>query len=167
MTRQRGRALGRGLLGMYLSALVLLGWTWAANKYFPAANPPSTKVESGKQQPVPQPQVQSTPTAPKVLQSISAALAANPRVQIRTPSLEGSINLKGAEIDDLSKSGVRVYMVDAAHPYRGEGRQVVLFHDNLGIVDLRPETRVAAEGMPVQFVCTIANFSGVEKKSIF
>src|SRR5438876_2117739 len=71
------------------------------------------------------------------------------------------------EIDDLSKSGVRVYMVDAAHPYRGEGRQVVLFHDNLGIVELRPETRVAAEGMPVQFVCTIANFSGVEKKSIF
>ena len=68
------------ILAVVLSALVLLGWTWAANKYFPAANPPSTKVESGKQQPVPQPQVQSTPTAPKVLQSISAALASNPRL---------------------------------------------------------------------------------------
>ena len=37
------------ILAVVLSALVLLGWTWAANKYFPTANPPSTKVENGKQ----------------------------------------------------------------------------------------------------------------------
>ena len=48
------------ILAVVLSALVLLGWTWAANKYFPTANPPSTKVENGKQKPLPQPQAQPT-----------------------------------------------------------------------------------------------------------
>jgi YidC/Oxa1 family membrane protein insertase len=90
------------ILAVVLSALVLLGWTFAANKFFPTANPPSTKIEAGKQQPLPQPQAQpSAPSTPKALQSVSAALASTPRVQIRTPSLQGSINLKGAQIDDL------------------------------------------------------------------
>ncbi|MEA3057305.1 MAG: YidC/Oxa1 family rane protein insertase, partial [Sphingomonadales bacterium] len=91
------------ILAVVLSALVLLGWTWAANKYFPSANPPSTKIENGKQQPLPaQPQaLPSAPATPKALQSVAAALAATPRVRIETPSLSGSINLKGAQIDDL------------------------------------------------------------------
>src|SRR6478752_7171590 len=50
------------ILAVVLSALVLLGWTWAANKYFPTASPQTTKVESGKQQPPPQPQAQPAPT---------------------------------------------------------------------------------------------------------
>jgi YidC/Oxa1 family membrane protein insertase len=89
------------ILAVVLSALVLLGWTWAANKYFPSANPPSTKIEAGKQQPTPQPGAQpNVPAARKTL-SVPAALATGPRVAIRTPSLQGSINLKGAQIDDL------------------------------------------------------------------
>jgi YidC/Oxa1 family membrane protein insertase len=90
------------ILAVVLSALVLLGWTWAANKFFPTANPPSTKVVNGKVQPLPQPQAQPTaPSTPNVLQSRSAVLASSPRVRIQTPSLQGSINLKGAQIDDL------------------------------------------------------------------
>lgn len=90
------------IFAIVLSMLVLLGWTWAANKYFPTANPPSTKVVNGKSQPVQQPQAQpSAPATPKATQSVSAALASSPRVAIRTPSLSGSINLKGAQIDDL------------------------------------------------------------------
>ena len=90
------------ILAVVLSALVLLGWTWAANKYFPAANPPSSKIEAGKQQALPQPKAQPSgvPT-PKKLQSVAAALGAGPRIAIRTDSLQGSINLKGAQIDDL------------------------------------------------------------------
>jgi len=90
------------ILAVVLSALVLLGWTYAANRFFPTANPPSTKVEAGKQQPLPQPN--ATPVGPataKRLQSVSAALSSSPRVKIQTPSLSGSINLKGAQIDDL------------------------------------------------------------------
>jgi YidC/Oxa1 family membrane protein insertase len=93
------------ILAVVLSALVLLGWSWAANKYFPTANPPSTKVENGQQQPLPQPEAQPTapaaPNAPKVLQTRSLVIGSTPRVKIQTPSLQGSINLKGAQIDDL------------------------------------------------------------------
>jgi YidC/Oxa1 family membrane protein insertase len=90
------------ILAVVLSVLVLLGWTWAANRYFPAANPPSTKVAGGKQQPVQQPASQpSAPSTPAALRSVSAVLRSTPRVAIRTPSLQGSINLKGAQIDDL------------------------------------------------------------------
>ena len=90
------------ILAIALSALVLLGWSWAANRYFPTAQPASTKVEDGKQQPIPQPSAQPTvPATPKVLQSRERVLASAPRVRIQTPSLQGSINLKGAQIDDL------------------------------------------------------------------
>ena len=89
------------ILAVVLSALVLLGWTYVADKYFPS-NPPTTKVVAGKQQALPQPQAQpSAPATPKALQSVSAALASGPRIKIETPSLAGSINLKGAQIDDL------------------------------------------------------------------
>ena len=91
------------ILAVALSALVLLGWSWVANKYFPTANPPATKIVNGKQVPAPpaasaQP---SAPATPKATQSVGAALASGPRVSIRTPTLLGSINLKGAQIDDL------------------------------------------------------------------
>ncbi len=90
------------ILALVLSALVLVGWTWASNRWFPTANPPSTKVVNGKAQPLPPAKVQpSTPAAPKTLKSVSAVLAGTPRISIRTPSLAGSINLKGAQIDDL------------------------------------------------------------------
>jgi YidC/Oxa1 family membrane protein insertase len=90
------------ILAVALSALVLLGWSWAANKFFPTANPPNTKIEAGKQQPLPQPGAQpSAPATARATQTVAAALESGPRVRIQTPSLIGSINLKGAQIDDL------------------------------------------------------------------
>ena len=107
------------ILAVILSALVLLGWTWAANKYFPTANPPSAKTEAGKQQPVPEPQASpSAPSTPKVTQTVAAALASSPRVGIRTPSLLGSINLKGAQIDDLLLLGQRQTIAKDSPPIR-------------------------------------------------
>ena len=107
------------ILAVVLSMLVLLGWTWAANKYFPTANPPSTKVVNGKQQPVQEPQSQpSAPATPKATQSVSAALASSPRVSIRTPSLMGSINLKGAQIDDLLLLGQKQTISPESPPIR-------------------------------------------------
>jgi YidC/Oxa1 family membrane protein insertase len=88
------------ILAVALSVLVLLGWAWFANHYFPTANPPSTKIVNGKQVPVQQ--AQAHPSAPpKAMKSVSAELASSPRIAIRTPALSGSINLKGAQIDDL------------------------------------------------------------------
>ena len=107
------------ILAVGLSALVLLGWTWAANKYFPASNPQTTKVEAGKQKPLPQPSAEPAPTSsPRVLKSISAAIGSSPRVAIRTPSLQGSINLKGAQLDDLLLVNERQTLAKDSPPVR-------------------------------------------------
>ena len=89
------------ILAVVLSALVLLGWGWFANRYFPTSNPPVAKVENGKTQPLPQPQAQPVPNSPAAMRGRSAVLGSTPRVRIQTPSLQGSLNLKGAQIDDL------------------------------------------------------------------
>ena len=89
------------ILAVVLSALVLLGWSLLSEKFFPTANPPVVKVEDGKVKPLPQPQASPSPQTPPAIQSRAAVLGATPRVRIETPSLKGSINLKGAAIDDL------------------------------------------------------------------
>lgn len=64
------------------------------------------------------------------------------------------------------QAGIQITLVDAAHPVRTESQKVPLYHDNLAIVDLRPEARVAAEGIPVQFTVAVANFSTSERKNV-
>src|SRR5581483_10454344 len=86
--------------------------------FFPTANPPSTKIENGKQQPLPQPQAQPAPTSPKALRSRAVVLASTPRIRIQTPSLAGSINLKGAQIDDLTLVRQRETIAKNSPPVR-------------------------------------------------
>src|SRR5271163_2078957 len=59
----------------------------------PAGNAPAPATDSS-------PALQSASTAPIV--SREEAIAGTPRVKIETPSVSGSISLKGARIDDLS-----------------------------------------------------------------
>jgi YidC/Oxa1 family membrane protein insertase len=104
------------ILAIVLSIGVLFAWQY----YFvpkhpqqqaekPAAEQQQHQVEPGATQPgaageaapgaggtLPQPGITQAP-----LQSREEALAAGPRVAIDTPSLKGSINLKGGRIDDL------------------------------------------------------------------
>ena len=44
------------LLAIVLSALVLIGWSFLSDKFFPTAGPQTQQVEDGKVKPVPQPQ---------------------------------------------------------------------------------------------------------------
>ena len=72
------------ILAITLSALILLGWTWVSDKFFPPANPQSTKIVNGKSVPVPQPQAQPVPNTPKVMQSRAQVLSSTPRVRKST-----------------------------------------------------------------------------------
>ena len=88
------------ILAVVLSALILLGWSFLSEKFLPSNPPP--KVEKGKVQP----QVQGpngNPVAANAshLRDRPVVLRETPRVLIETPALHGSINLKGARIDDL------------------------------------------------------------------
>jgi len=91
------------ILAIVLSALVLLGWTMLSGKLMPSVVPQAQKVENGQVKPAPQPQAQATSAAQPSgnLRPASQVLAESPRVQIQTQSLSGSINLKGARLDDL------------------------------------------------------------------
>jgi hypothetical protein len=74
-------------------------------------------------------------------------------------------NLKN-EIDGFTGTGGKVLLFDVAYKFRTERQAVALHQDNIGISDLRPETRFTAEGLPVQFTATIKNYTAA-KKSVF
>jgi hypothetical protein len=55
---------------------------------------------------------------------------------------------------------LKIMMVDTAHPFRKrDEKSTPAAHDNIGITDLRPGTRVAGKGMPVQFTAVLTNHS--------
>ncbi len=96
MTDQRNM-----ILALVLSALVLFGWSALSNRYFPTAQPASTRIEQGKPVALPQPQADPAADGPAALRARNVVLRETPRVRIDTPQLGGSINLLGARIDDL------------------------------------------------------------------
>jgi hypothetical protein len=61
---------------------------------------------------------------------------------------------------------VDCHLIDVAEPVRGENQRTVVSHENLAIVDLVPETRVAARFMPVEFSVGVANYSNAERKNV-
>ncbi len=88
------------ILAIMLSALVLLGWSLVSDRFLPTAGPQTVQVENGKAKPIAQP-ADIAADRPQALKGRATVLASTPRVRIETPSLQGSINLTGARIDDL------------------------------------------------------------------
>ena len=84
-----------------LAALILFGWPIVTSRLFPTANPPVTRVEAGKSAPVANPAADPTADGPAATRDRAIVLAEAPRVRIETPTLKGSINLRGPRIDDL------------------------------------------------------------------
>ena len=89
------------ILAIVLSAIVLLGWGFVTETYFPTANPPTTKIEDGRQVPLPQPKADPAADSPQAMRDRNVVLAETPRLRIETPRLSGTVNLRGARIDDL------------------------------------------------------------------
>ena len=87
------------ILAIVLSLIVLVGWSYLAEYWFPVSQPQTQQVENGKVRPAPPPA--ASPATPAALRSRAAVIAASPRIRFQTPSIGGSINLKGARIDDL------------------------------------------------------------------
>lgn len=89
------------ILAIVLSAIVLFGWSVISERFFPTAAPASTEVRDGKQVVLPKPGADPAADAPTAIRDRAQVIGETPRVAIRTPRLIGSINLKGARIDDL------------------------------------------------------------------
>ena len=95
------------ILAFVLSALVLaLWWYFVPQQKHELPPPPQQQTQQQTQQPVPSPSGTLLPgEAPGAIEparSREAALAAAPRIAIETPTLSGSISLKGGLIDDVS-----------------------------------------------------------------
>ena len=88
------------ILFAVVAAVILFGWQFAIHRFMPA-NPPATKVVDGRSQPVANPAADPTADGPAATRSRDVVLRETPRVRIDTPALSGSINLRGASIDDL------------------------------------------------------------------
>jgi YidC/Oxa1 family membrane protein insertase len=89
------------VLAVLLTAAILFGWPYVAKHFFPAANPPATKVEGGKTTPLSPSGSAPAAEGTAAIRDLALVLKDSPRVPIRTPKLAGSINLKGARIDDI------------------------------------------------------------------
>lgn len=89
------------ILFALFAALILFGWPVVTNKFFPTANPPATKIEGGKTKVLPPPSATPAADAAAATRDRAVVLGESPRVAIDTPTLKGSINLKGPRIDDL------------------------------------------------------------------
>ena len=106
------------ILAIVLSALVLFGWSALSDRFLPTANPPVTKVVDGKSVPVTVPGDIPASNAPAAMRDRALVLADSPRVAINTPALQGSINLKGARIDDLTLTKYRETIAKNSPPIR-------------------------------------------------
>jgi YidC/Oxa1 family membrane protein insertase len=89
------------LLFAVLAALALFGWPYIASHFFPAANPPVTKVQDGKSKVVPNPGADPAADSAGAIRDRQVVLRETPRIAIETPTVRGSINLRGGRIDDL------------------------------------------------------------------
>jgi hypothetical protein len=69
------------------------------------------------------------------------------------------------EVKAILEDGINVNFIDTAAPYRGSTGKVALNHDNLALVDLKAETRVAIEDAEVEFTATIMNYGQAQART--
>lgn len=109
-----------------LSVAVLLGWNFLADRFFPTPAQPdvTTTVASGTSadaasvagQGPALPNTGNSATA--AIRPVDAVLADGGRVAIDTPSLQGSINLVGARVDDITLNNYRQTIAKDSPPVR-------------------------------------------------
>jgi YidC/Oxa1 family membrane protein insertase len=105
------------LIFAVLAAFILFGFPQVMGKFFPTANPPVTQIADGKTTVLPNPG--ADPTADSAaIRDRAIVLRESPRVVIDAPRVKGSINLKGARIDDLVLAGYKETIAKDANNIR-------------------------------------------------
>jgi len=108
------------ILAIVLSAIVLIGWSFLSEQIAPTATEPSTEFVDGEQVVLPNPETDPAADSPAALRELSGVLSESQsnRVMIETPRLEGSVNVRGARIDDLVLLDYRETMEADSPPVR-------------------------------------------------
>ena len=119
------------ITALLLSAAILLGWSFVSDKFFPTPPKPDvTKTVAGTNgAPATAAPTQGQPsalpsagapaaTAPQTIRPVETVLAEGNRIPIETPTIQGSINLVGARIDDITLSKYRQTIKKDSPPVR-------------------------------------------------
>ncbi|MGD9810319.1 MAG: membrane protein insertase YidC [Sphingobium sp.] len=106
------------ILAIVLSAAILFGWPYIAERLFPGAMNKAEKQVAQQQQESSAPGAPAPAAAPQAPRERAAVLKESPRVAIETPKLRGSISLKGARIDDIILPTYRQQLDKASPPVR-------------------------------------------------
>jgi YidC/Oxa1 family membrane protein insertase len=106
------------LLAMALSIAILFGWPIISGYFFPVANPPASQAAGGPAPAPSRPQAGPVADGPQTIRDRALVLRESPRVAIETPKLRGSINLKGARIDDVVLPTYKQTVERASPPVR-------------------------------------------------
>jgi hypothetical protein len=69
-------------------------------------------------------------------------------------------------IEELTTAGVKVHLVDVAHPFRKDEKRPPLFHDNVAITELTPSRLQVARFEPVEFTLRVRNYGAAELKDL-
>jgi YidC/Oxa1 family membrane protein insertase len=103
------------LIAIALSLGILIGFQFFFQKLYPPAPPhvpPTSSTASTPRSTTPETKLPAAKApeaaAAEAAESRSEALARSPRIRIDTPSLHGSINLRGGQFDDLTLARYRV-----------------------------------------------------------
>ncbi|APG62392.1 membrane protein insertase YidC [Sphingorhabdus lutea] len=96
------------ILAIVFTGLILVGWQYAVSYFMPEAVQQNAPVAAKNSQAAPNtggsaalPDIPTAQAAPKTNLSAEQVIATGQRVKISTPKLSGSINLRGAQVDDL------------------------------------------------------------------
>ena len=119
------------ITAILLSVLILIGWNFIAERFFPAPPPPKAAPKTAAATAAPPPasgELGAPQTAAPAAaapapaaqgpRSLAAALAEGGRIRIETPKLKGSLNTVGARIDDLTLTNYRQSLAKDAPPVR-------------------------------------------------
>ncbi len=88
------------LIFAVIAAIILFAWEPIVGRFFPSPPPPVT-IEAGEKTAQADPRAVTSPDTPATMRDRAMILAETPRVAIETPRVRGSLNLRGARIDDL------------------------------------------------------------------
>jgi YidC/Oxa1 family membrane protein insertase len=106
------------IMAVLLTGLILFGWPYVANYFFPAPVPAKTVGKTIEGASSDGTAITAQAVDAKAAVSLPAALAASGRVAIETPKLQGSVNLEGARIDDLLLLAHRTELSKKSPPVR-------------------------------------------------
>jgi YidC/Oxa1 family membrane protein insertase len=89
------------ILAVVLTALILFGWPYVAEMIYPTPEQPVRQAQQTPKDDGPVTDGGPVAEGAKATRPLTQALGEAPRIPIETPKLTGSINLKGARIDDI------------------------------------------------------------------